>query len=70
MDFPPTLLHALENFPLLAQDGCSRPIFGFVRLSNQYVTSIEIREKMVDWGEKKKTHVSKISPGSQARNYP
>ena len=66
MDFPPTLLHALENFPLLDQDGCSRPSAGFSRLSNQYVSWIGIREKMVGWGEKMKTHVSKISPGSRA----
>ena len=68
MDFPPTLLHGLEIFPLLAQDGCSRPSVGFSRLSNQYVTWIGIREKMEDWGEKMKIHVSKISLGSQARN--
>ena len=70
MDFPPTLLHALENFPLLDQYGCSWPSAGFARLINQYVTWIRIREKMEDWGEKMKTHVSKITPGSSAKNYP
>ena len=50
----------------MAQDGCSRLGAGFARLSNQYVTLIEIREKMVDLSEKMKTHVSEISPGSQA----
>ena len=64
----PILLHALENFSTLAQDGCSRPGVGFAILSNQNVTSIEIREKMEDLGEKLKTHVSKICLGSQARN--
>ena len=42
MDFPPTLLHALENFPLLDQDKCSRPSVEFSRLTNQTVTLIEI----------------------------
>ena len=40
---------------------------GFVRLSNQIITSIGIREKMEDLSEKMKTHVSKISPGSRAK---
>ena len=34
---------------------------GFVRLRNQNITLIGIREKMKDLGEKMKTHVSKIS---------
>ena len=58
----------LNFFSLLAQDGCSRPGARFARLSNQYVTSIEIREKMEDLCEKMKTHVSKISPRSWSRN--
>ena len=66
----PILLHDLENFLLLAQDGCLRPSAGFARLSNQYVTWTGIREKMEDWGEKMKTHVSKISPGSWAKKLP
>ena len=57
-----------EKISTLAQDGCSRPGAGFVILSNQNFTSIGIWEKMKDLGEKMKTHVSKISPGSQARN--
>ena len=36
---------------------------GFFRLSNQNLTSIGIREKMEDLGEKMKTHVSKFSQG-------
>ena len=54
----------------MAQDGCSRPDVGFVRLSNQIITSIGIREKMEDLGEKMKTHVSKISPGSWEKTLP
>ena len=52
----------------MAQDGCSMLGVGFAILSNQNVTSIEIQEKIEDLGEKLKTHDSKISPGSQARN--
>ena len=70
MDFSPTLLHDIETFLLLAQDGCSRPSVYFSILSNRYVTWNGIREKMEDWGEKMKTHVSKISPGSRAWFYP
>ena len=58
----------LRKFSILAQDGCFRPSAGFSRLRNQYVTWIKIQEKMVDLGEKMKTHVSKISLGSWARN--
>ena len=58
----------LRKFSLLFQDGCLRPSVGFSILINQYVTSIGIQEKMVDLGEKMKTHVSKISLGSRARN--
>ena len=68
MDFSPTLLHDLENFLLLDQDGCSRTSAGVDILSNQYVTWTGIREKMEDWGKKMKTHVSKISLRSRARN--
>ena len=64
----PILLHDFENFSLLAQDGCSRPGVGFVRLSNQNITLIGIREKMEDLGEKMKTRVSKISPGFWVKN--
>jgi len=64
----PILLHAIENFSTLDQDGCSRSGAGFVRLRNQHVNSIRIREKMEDLGEKIKTHVSKIYPGSWAIN--
>ena len=42
------------------------PGAGFVILRNQNVTPIEIREKMEDLGEKMKTYVSKISPGSRS----
>ena len=66
MDFPPTLLHGLKNLPLLSQDGCSRPSAGFSRLSNQYHIWTRFLEKMVDWGKKMKTHVSKISLRSRA----
>ena len=61
----PILLHALEKFSTLAQDGLSRLGVGFSRLRNQNVTSIDIREKIEDVGEKLKTHVSKISLGSR-----
>ena len=64
----PILVHDLEFFLTLAQYGCLRPGAGFVRLINQNITSIGTREKMEDLGEKMKTHVSKISPGSQTRN--
>ena len=64
----PILLHALEKFSNLTQDGCSRTGAGLSILSNQNVTSIEIREKMEDLGEKLKTNVSKISLGSRAKN--
>ena len=64
----PILLHDLEKFSLLSQDGFLRVGVGFYRLSNQYVIWIGIREKMVDLGEKMKTHVSKISLGSRAKN--
>ena len=64
----PIPLHDLENFSTLAQYGCSRPGVRFVRLSNQNVTLIDIREKIEDLGEKMKTHVSKISPSSQAKH--
>ena len=47
----------------LAQDGCSSPSVGFSILSNQYVTWIGIQDKMEDWGEKMKTHVSKFLRG-------
>ena len=57
------ILHDLEIFSLLAQDGCSRSGAGFVILRNKNVTLIRIREKMEYLGEKMKTHVSKISPG-------
>ena len=50
------------------QDSCSRPSVEFYRLNNENVTSIEIQKKMDDLGEKMKTHVSKISPESRARN--
>ena len=62
------LLHDLEIFSTLAQYGRLRPSARFVRLSNQNITSIGIQEKMEDLGEKMKTHVSKISLGSRARN--
>ena len=58
----------LQKFSLLAQAGCLRPSVWFSQLINQYVTWIGIREKMVELGEKMKTHVSKISSGSRARN--
>jgi acetyl-CoA carboxylase alpha subunit len=64
----PILLHALENISTLDQDGCVRLGVGFARLSDQNVTSIGIQEKMEDLGEKLKTNVSKISPGSRAKN--
>ena len=66
--FKPILLHDLENFSTLAQDGCSWPDAGFSRFRNQNVTLIDIQEKIEDLGEKLKTHVSKISSGSQAKN--
>jgi hypothetical protein len=40
----------------------------FFRLRNQNFNVISIREKMEDLGEKMKTHVSKISPGSHVGN--
>jgi hypothetical protein len=52
----------------MAQDGCSRQGVGFFILTNQNITSIGIREKMEDLGEKMKTRVPKISLGSPARN--
>ena len=61
------LLHDLEIFSLLVEDGCSRLGVGFVRLRNQNVTSIGIQEKIEDLGEKMKTRVSKISLGSRAK---
>lgn len=64
----PILFHDLENFSLLAQDGCSRLGVGFVILRNKNITLIMIREKMEGLGEKMKTHVSKISLGLQAKN--
>ena len=64
----PILLHALEKFSTWDQDGCSSSGAGFFILSNQNVTSVEIREKIEDLGEKMKTRVSKISLGSWARN--
>ena len=64
----PILLHALEKFSTWDQDGCSRLGARFSILSNQNFTSIEIWEKMEYLGEKLKTHVSKISPGSRAKN--
>jgi hypothetical protein len=64
----PILLHYSNLFSLLAQDGCSRLGAWFSILSNQYVTSIGIQEKMEYLGEKMKTHVLKISPGSRAKN--
>jgi hypothetical protein len=42
----------------------------FSILTNQNVTLIDIRKKMEDLGKKMKTHVSKISPGLQPRNWP
>ena len=54
----------------LVQSGFLRPSAGFSRLSNQQVTWIGIREKMVDWGEKMKTRISKISLGSRAKKLP
>ena len=64
----PILPHDLEKISLLPQDGCSSLGARFSRLSNQHVTSIGIRDKMEDLGEKMKPHVSKISPGFWARN--
>ena len=64
----PILLHSLEFFSTLDQDGYLRRGVGFSILRNQNVTSIRIREKMEDLGEKLKTLVSKISSGSRARN--
>ena len=64
----PILLHALEKFSTMAQGGSLRPGVGFSILRNQNFTSIELQEKMEDLGEKLKTHVSKISLGSWARN--
>jgi hypothetical protein len=66
----PNRLHDLEDFLLLAQEGCSRLGARFSTLSNQNVTSIGIREKMEYLSEKLKTHVSKISLRSRARNWP
>jgi hypothetical protein len=59
----PILLHDLETFSLLSQDGCSRLSVGFVRLRNQNITSIKIREKMEYLGEKIKTHLKKFLRG-------
>ena len=64
----PILLHDLEIFSLLAQDGCLRLGEGISILRNQYVSSIGIQEKMGDVGEKMKTHVSKTSPRSRVKN--
>jgi hypothetical protein len=58
----------LEIFSTLVQDGCLNLGVVFSIIINQNVTSIEIREKMEDLGEELKTHISKISPGSWARN--
>ena len=41
----PILLHALENFSTLAQDGCLRLGVGFVRLRNQNITLIGFDRK-------------------------
>ena len=64
----PILPRALEKFSTWDQDGYSRPGPRFPRLSNQNVTSIDIRKKMGDLGEKLKTHILKISLGTHARN--
>ena len=53
-----------------AQNRCSRMSAYFSRLNNQNVTLIEIQKKMEEFGEKMKSHVSKISPGSRASFYP
>ena len=42
----------------------------FSILRNQNFTSIEIQKKMEEFDEKMKTHVSKISLGSQPLIYP
>ena len=62
----PILLHDLEFFLTWSQNSCSRPSVEFVILKNQNSTSIKIRKKMEEFGEKMKTHVSKISSGSRA----
>ena len=48
----PILLHDLEKFSTLSQYGYLRSGVGFVRLSNQNITLIGIRDKMEDLGEK------------------
>ena len=63
----PILLHDLENFLTWFQDRCSSLSAYISILNNQNVTSIEIRKKLEDLGEKMKTHVSKISSRSRAR---
>ena len=60
----------MEDFLILDQDRCSGPSVDFSILINQNFTSIEIQNKMEDLGEKMKTHVLKISPGSRAWFYP
>ena len=42
----------------------------FAKLNNQNRTLIEIRKKMLEFGEKMKTHILKISPRSQSSIYP
>ena len=57
-----------NQFYFMPQDGCLRLSASFSILTNQNVTLIEIQKKMEDLGEKLKTHVSKISLGSRAKN--
>ena len=52
------------------QNNCLSPSAYFDRLNNQNNRSIEIQKKMEEFGEKMKTHVSKISLGSRPQSSP
>lgn len=58
----------LKNFQLELKMDVRGQVQIFFILNNQNATLIDIREKIEDLGEKLKTHVLKISLGSQAIN--
>ena len=53
-------------FWIFVKMGFSSSSAGYHGISNQSFIWFEFREKVEYWGEKMKTHVSKISPGSRA----
>ena len=60
----------LRIFYHLSSNSFSRSSGVFSKLNNQNSTSIKIQKKMEEFGEKMKTHVSKISLGSLALVWP